>query len=127
MLAFSPNGLFGRVVEVMPHHARVMALTDYMSRIPVWVGENKVAALLIGDNTAFPYLQFLHEDETVNVGDVVMTSGYVGVYPAGLMIGYVNEIQEEEVRIQPFENGEKLFFVRLVDFSLSDPLLKETE
>lgn len=125
MLAFSPKGLFARVVEVMPHYARVMALTDYLSRVPVWVGENKLAALLIGDNTAHPYLQFLNENESVKVGDVVMTSGYIGVYPSGLMIGTVSEIQEDEVRVQPFENGESLFFVRLVDFSLSDPLLKE--
>ena len=125
MLAFSPKGLFARVVEVMPHHSRVMALTDYMSRVPVWVGENKVPALLIGDNTSRPFLQFLYEGEMVQSGDVVMTSGYVGVYPAGLMIGTVDEVQEDEVRIQPFENGEGLFFVRLVDFSLNQPLLKE--
>ena len=125
MLAFSPKGLFARVVEVMPHYARVMALTDYMSRVPVWVGENKQPALLIGDNTARPYLQFLREDEIVKKGDIVMTSGYVGVYPAGLMIGTIDDVQEDEARVQPFENGESLFFVRLVDFSLSDPLLKE--
>ena len=127
MLAFSPEGLFARVVEVMPNHSRVMALTDYMSRVPVWVGENKVPALLIGDNTARPYLQFLNEKETVQIGDMVMTSGYVGVYPSGLMIGTVDEVQEEEVRVQPFENGEGLFFVRLIDFSLAKPLLKDVK
>ena len=127
MLAFSPRGLFARVVEVMPNYARVMALTDYMSRIPVWVGENKVPALLMGDNTASPYLQFLNENEIVKVGDVVMTSGYVGVYPAGLIVGEVSEVQEDEVRVLPLENGEKLFFVQLVDFSLDKPLLKEEE
>ena len=127
MLAFSPKGLFARVVEVMPHYSRVMALTDYMSRVPVWVGENKVQALLIGDNTARPFLQFLNENEQVFSGDIVMTSGYVGVYPAGLVIGTVDTVQEDEVRVLPFEDGEKLFFVRLVDFSLSKPLLKEDE
>ena len=90
MLAFSPKGLFARVVEVAPNYSRVMALTDYMSRVPVWIGENKVPALLIGDNTARPYLQFLHEDEKVQKGDTVITSGYVGVYPAGLAIGTVD-------------------------------------
>lgn len=127
MLAFSPKGLFARVVEVMPNYSRVMALTDYMSRVPVWVGENKVAALLIGDNTARPYLQFLHENEMVQKGDTVITSGYVGVYPSGLVVGTVDEIQEDDVRVQPIENGEKLFYVRLVDFGISAPLLKEEE
>ena len=118
MLAFSNRGLFARVVEVMPDHARIMMMTDYMSRVPVWVGENKVSALLIGDNTARPYLQFLNENGTVQVGDNVMTSGYVGLYPPGLIVGTVEEIQEEEVRVRPFENGDKLLFVRLVDFPL---------
>ena len=127
MLAFSPKGLFARVVEVMPNYSRVMALTDYLSRVPVWVGESKVPALLIGDNTAHPFLQFLNENEMVSMGDIVMTSGYVGVYPAGLMIGTVSNIREDEVRVSLFENGEKLFFVRLVDFGISSPLLKEAE
>ena len=127
MLAFSPKGLFARVVEVMPDYSRIMALTDYMSRIPVWVGENKVSALLIGDNTSHPYLQFLREDEKVQKGDTVITSGYVGVYPSGLTIGIVDEVQEDEVRVQPFENGEKLFYVRLVDFKIATSLLKEEE
>ncbi|MBR6231697.1 MAG: rod shape-determining protein MreC [Alphaproteobacteria bacterium] len=127
MLAFSPKGLFARVVEVMPNFSRIMTLTDYKSRVPVWIGENKVSALLIGDNTSRPFLQFLNENETVQKGEVVMTSGYVGVYPPGLLIGYVNEIQEDEVRVQPIENGEKLSFVRLIDFPLSKPLLEETE
>lgn len=127
MLAFSAKGLFARVVEVMPNHARVMAVTDYMSRVPVWVGKNKVPALLVGDNTARPYLQFLHENEVVHEGENVMTSGYVGVYPAGLLIGTVDTVREEEVRVRPLENGEKLSFVRLVDFSLASPLLKEVK
>ena len=127
MLAFSDKGMFARVVDVMPDYSKVMALTDYMSRVPVWIGENKVPALLIGDNTARPYLQFLYENETVSKGDLVVTSGYVGVYPAGLVIGTVSKIQETEVRVQLFENGEKLSFVRLVDFFISDPLLKDDE
>ena len=127
MLAFSSKGMFSRVVDVMPDYSRVMALTDYMSRVPVWVGENKVSAILIGDNTTRPYLQFLYENETVSVGDVVMTSGYIGVYPSGLMIGVVDDVQGGEARVHLFENGEKLFFVRLVDFSLAKPLLKGNE
>ena len=127
MLAFSPKGMFGRVVEVMPHYAKIMALTDSLSRVPVWVGENKVSALLLGDNTARPVLQFLNENDVVQKGDVVMTSGYVGVYPSGLVIGMVDEVEEGEVRVLSFENGEHLSFVRLVDFAISGPLLKEEE
>ncbi len=127
MLAFSPKGLFARVVEVVPNYSRVMAFTDYMSRVPVWVGENKIPAMLIGDNTMHPFLQFLHEDEQVHQGDIVMTSGYVGVYPSGLTIGTLESVQEGEVRVNLFENGDGLFFVRLVDFGISSPLLKEPE
>ena len=127
MLAFSPKGLFARVVDVMSDYSRVITLSDYTSRVPVWVGENKVPALLIGDNTARPYLQFFRENDSVQSGDVVMTSGYVGVYPSGLIIGTVDEVQEDEVRVLPFENGEGLFFVKLVDFSLDVPLLKENQ
>ena len=48
----------------------------------------------------------------------------MGVFPAGLSVGLVRKVDNDEVEVDLFENGEGLEFVRLVDFGLSDVLLK---
>ena len=109
----------------MPHYSRIIPVTDYLSRIPVWIGENKVSGILVGDNTSHPFLQLLKEGAVLQVGDKVITSGYIGVYPAGLVIGEIDNIYEDEVRVIPYESGENLSFARLVDFGMNEVLLKE--
>ena len=123
-VALTDKGLFARVIEVGDFGSRLMLLTDYSSRVPVLVGEKRVAAILAGDNTNHPKIVFADKPELLKVGDVILTSGYLGVYPSGLSVGLVRSIKENEIDVELFEQGESLEFVRLVDFGLSDVLLK---
>lgn len=127
MLGFGPEAIAGRIVEVGTNYARLMPLTDYMSRIPVYVGQDRKSAFLIGDNTDKPYLQFLNESDTAKKGDVVISSGYMGVYPSNLPIGEVDQEDEYSPRVVLFENINALTFVRLIDFGLNENLLKQDE
>ena len=125
MLGFGPEAIMGRIVEVGNNYSRLMPMTDYMSRIPVFVGKEKVSAFLIGDNTDKPYLQFLNENDTVKKDDIILSSGYMGVYPSNLPIGKVEQEDEYAPRVLLFENINKLTFVRLIDFGLNENLLKQ--
>ncbi len=125
-VALSPHGLVGRVVEVGPYYSRLMLITDYLSRLPVVVGEDRTACMVMGDNSDELQLISLPEEHTIQVGDVVMTSGHVGLYPAGLGIGVVSRIDKGEIRVTPFESRDNLTFVRLNDFGLSDVLIPDT-
>lgn len=124
-VALTENGVFGRVVEVGASSCRLMLLTDYLSRVPVSVGEAEIPAILSGDSTPFPKLISLPENVLIQAGDLVLTSGRVGVYPAGLAIGFVAEAARGEISVRLFESGRALTFVRLVDFGLSQVLLAE--
>lgn len=126
-VALTDKGLFARVIDVGDHGSRLMLLTDYSSRVPVIVGKNRVPAILTGDNTNHPKIIFPDQEEAIQVGDIVLTSGYLGVYPAGLSVGLVRRVEENEIEVDLFENGEGLEFVRLVDFGLLDVLLKSDE
>ncbi len=123
-VAMTDKGLVARVVEVGDYGCRLMMLTDYLSRVPVIVGKKRIQAILAGDNSNHPKIIFTDELENIQVGDVVLTSGYMGVYPSGLSIGMVYSVAENEVTVDLFESGEGLEFVRLIDFGLSDTLLK---
>lgn len=123
-VAITDKGLFARVIEVGDHGSRLMMLTDYLSRVPVLVGKKRIPAILSGDNTNRPKIIFTNEMDQIQEGDVVLTSGYMGVYPSGLSIGVIHSVSESDIDVDLFESGEGLEFVRLIDFGLSDALLK---
>ncbi len=124
-VALTDKGLFARIIEVGPRASRLMLLTDYLSRVPVTVGTKKIPAILTGDNSRQPKIIFTEEAEKIQVGDVVLTSGYMGIYPSGLSVGVVASVQEDKISVDLFESGEQLTFVRLVDFGLGSNLLQD--
>jgi len=84
------QGLTGRVVSTGQHSARILLLTDLNSRIPVVVESSREKAVLAGDNTPRPRLEFLAVDARVAVGDRIVTSGQGGIFPPGLPVGIVS-------------------------------------
>lgn len=124
VVAMTDKGLFARVIELGDHGSRLMLLTDYLSRVPVSVGNKRIPAILAGDNSNHPKLIFTEKASEIKVGDVILTSGYMGGYPSGLNVGVVRSVTADEIDVDLFENGEQLEFVRLIDFGLADALLK---
>jgi len=104
----------GRVVTLGENAARVVLVTDASSRIPVLLQPGDIRALLIGDNTARPKLQFLSKPGKVTKGQRVLTSNHGGVFPKGLPLGTVDALVDNVVRVAPGADFRQLEFVRLV-------------
>lgn len=126
-VAMLPEGVFGRIVEVGPSVSRLLLITDYSSRIPVMIGEQRILGILTGDNSQQPKVISLPaEGIKVSVGDRVVTSGHAGVYPSGLPIGTVSAVGQSDVTVLPFTAKQNPEFVRLVDFGLANSLIDDT-
>jgi len=104
----------GRVVALGANAARVVLVTDASSRIPVVLTPGDIRALLIGDNTARPKLQFLSKPGRVSKGQRVLTSNHGGIFPKGLPLGTVDALVDNVVRVAPSADFGRLEFVRLV-------------
>ena len=124
-IALLPEGVIGRIVEVGEGVSRLLEITDYASRIPVMVGEQRILCILTGDNSDYPKLISLPEGAELSVGDRVVTSGHAGLFPSGLAIGSILSDKNGEYIVAPFANPKKSEFVRLVDFGLDDVLIKK--
>ena len=113
------DGLLGRIESVGYATSQVLLLTDYTSRVPVFVGKQNYPAVLSGDNSSLLKLHLLPEDAVVSVGDYVSTSGQGGVYPKGLAVGEIVKIRKDVIYVRPFVSREDTQFVRVVDFNQS--------
>jgi rod shape-determining protein MreC len=114
--AMTGHGLAGRVTAVGLRSARILLITDINSRVPVIVQASRDRAILAGDNSRLPRLVFLPSNASVNSGDIVVTSGHGGIFPAGLPVGRISRSDDGVVRVNPFVQFEKLEFVRVIDY-----------
>jgi rod shape-determining protein MreC len=107
-------GLVGRVSGVGQQTARVILVTDASSAIPAVIQPSGQTALIAGDNTAAPLVDFVEKPELVRPGDRVISSGDGGVFPAGLLIGQVAEDRGGRLRVRLSADLERLEFLRIL-------------
>ncbi len=110
MPVIGPQGLLGQTVSVTPGTARVRLITDQRSGVAALVQRTRAEGVVMGSIDGRMTLDFVPLEAQVKKGDVVITSGIGGVYPKGLPIGEVSEVQREanalyqEIRVQPASN-----------------------
>ncbi|GHC48437.1 rod shape-determining protein MreC [Neogemmobacter tilapiae] len=107
-------GLVGRISGVGERTSRVILLTDSNSRIPVVVQPSGQRAMLTGDNSPDPVLEFLEKPDLVRAGDQVLTSGDGAVFPAGLLVGAVIEGPDKRLRARLSADYGRLEFLRVL-------------
>ena len=107
-------GLVGRISGVGPNTSRVILLTDGSSRIPVSVQPSGQPALVVGDNTAAPHIDFLEDPGQVRPGDRIVTTGDGEVFPPGLLVGEVVRDTGGRLRARLAADYERLEFLRVL-------------
>jgi rod shape-determining protein MreC len=107
-------GLVGRVSGTGQNTSRVVLLTDSNSRLPVTVQPSGQRAVLTGDNSARPPLEFIESPELIRPGDRVVSSGDGGVFPPGLVIGQVALGTDRRLRVVLAADYEQLDYLRVL-------------
>ena len=115
-------GLVGRISGVAENTARVILLTDASSRIPATIQPSGQRAIVAGDNSANPPVDFLENPDLVRPGDRVFSSGDGGVFPAGLLIGEVVKDPGGRLRVRLAADYERLEFLRVLRHYGNEPV-----
>ncbi len=110
------HGLVGRVVGVTGGVSRMLLVTDVASRIPVLVDRTDARALLSGDGSGNPRLEFVRGVGSVQAGDRVLTSGDGGGMPRGVPIGVVARGIDGSWRVKLFSDRGAIDYVRVMLF-----------
>lgn len=98
------GGLIGRVAKMNAGTSIVLLITDPNNYVDIVVQRSRARALLVGTGYKtelrplfyLSRLEYLRRISDINVGDVIVTSGLDQVYPYGLPIGEVTEIENNE-------------------------------
>lgn len=101
MAVITPDGLIGKTIEVTPRTADVLLISDPGCRVAVRVQRTGTSGVLAGRGPgargyATCRLDFMNMDDVLKSGDQVMTSGLGGVFPKGLPVGYIDEVQVDK-------------------------------
>ena len=107
-------GLVGRISGVGSSTSRVILLTDNASQIPVIVQPSGQRAILMGDNSFAPTVEFIENVDLIRPGDRVVTSGGGGVLPAGLLVGTLAMDPNGRLRVRLVADYERLEFLKVL-------------
>ncbi|TWG85294.1 rod shape-determining protein MreC [Cupriavidus gilardii J11] len=90
------RGVVGQVTRVSPFQSEVTLLTDKEQAIPVQVVRNGLRSIAFGGAKAGMLdLRFMAASADLQQGDLLVTSGLDGVYPPGLPVARIVQIERK--------------------------------
>lgn len=110
------DGLVGRIISVSQYTSEVLLILDKDGTVGVLVQPSRTPGVVEGKGDLGSHLQLNHVpyDANIQKNQTVISSGLGGIYPAGLLVGYISEIQTAagglmlEVTVTPFVDFERL-------------------
>ena len=105
------DGLVGQVEAVSGSNADIVLITDKRSNIPVKSRNSGKRAILVGNGTKNPELDFVLSTKHLVVGEEILTSGDGGVFPPDIPVGYIENIKNERIIIESYVDWESLDYV----------------
>src|ERR1700722_6541424 len=98
MAVITPEGIVGKVREVYPHSAQVLAINDQSSGAGVILEQTRVRGILRGNAEGQPAIVNILADSRIKPGEKVLTGGGDQIFPRGLPVGVVDSVEKDPDR-----------------------------
>lgn len=110
MAVLDPRGfLVGRtILPISRGESRVHLVTDTSFAVSVETEKKEIVGILSGDGKGGCYLKYVLETEKdISEGDRLITTGYDGIFPPGILVGIIASIVPgdtlfKEIMVNPF-------------------------
>lgn len=93
------HGIMGQIISVTPYSSTGVLITDPSQGVPVQINRNGLRTVAHGTGSDRLQLPFLPSNSDIQVGDLLVSSGLGGRYPAGYPVAIV-----EHIEVQPGEH-----------------------
>ncbi|MBI1941109.1 MAG: rod shape-determining protein MreC [Acidobacteria bacterium] len=118
LAVITPAGVVGKVLVVFPYSAQVLLITDPSSGAGCILQRTRAQGILKGSPTNVCEVQYVVNEDPVEVGETVLTSGLDRIYPKGLPVGTVVRTQVgdvyREITVKPSASLDRLETVLVV-------------
>jgi len=113
MGVITPDGVVGKVIESYKDTAQVLLLTDKDSGVGAMLADSRIQKPVGGTGEPLLVMKYIsNEDNTVNPGDRIVTSGMDRIFPRDLPVGTIADIKAgstfKQIRVRPAANLERL-------------------
>jgi rod shape-determining protein MreC len=95
-----PEGVVGRIWSVARQQASVLPLDAHNASTAVMLGRSRATGVLQGVGPGRAEIRYIGSQELVQVNESVFTSGLDGVFPRGLLVGYVSAVHAQDVELR---------------------------
>lgn len=116
----APQGIVGQVTGVSGRYAKVLLIIDRNNAVDAMVQRTRARGVVQGLSGNVCHFKFTLHKADILTGDIVITSGFDGIFPKGLRIGRVSKIIRrssgifQEVEISPFVDFHRLEEVMVI-------------
>jgi len=94
MAVVTERGLVGQIIDVGETTSKVLLITDPTSAVNCVLQTSRATGLVRGKPGGQLFLDEVPQGVTIELGDIVLTSGLGGTFPRGLVIGQITDIRQ---------------------------------
>jgi len=92
------DGIVGKVRDVFPRSAQVLAINDQTSGAGVILETTRIRGILRGNAIGQPQIVGILADQRIQPGEKVLTAGGDQIFPRGLPVGVVEKVVRDPER-----------------------------
>ncbi len=114
MPVITPAGSVGQINNVWEHFSDVLLMTDRNHAMDTIVQRSRTRGVVKGGINSTCELYYVARTDDIAIGDVLVTSGIEGIFPKGLLVGTVAQIEKKKfgvsqrIEVTPTANLGKL-------------------
>ena len=98
MAVITPEGIVGKIRDVFPHTAQVLAINDESSGAGVILETTRIRGILRGNAAGQPQVEDVVRDQRIKPGEAVLTAGGDEIFPRGMPVGVVASVANDPER-----------------------------
>ncbi len=99
-----PEGIVGRLWSVGPTQSKILPADAPNASVAVMLMRSRATGVLQGLGSGRATIRYISNQEVVQVGEAVLTSGLDRVFPRGLLVGYVAEVTQGDLELRVVVN-----------------------
>jgi rod shape-determining protein MreC len=99
MPVVTDRGLVGRIVEVSPRSSKVLLITDVSSSVNAIIQSSRATGIVEGKADGGLVMKYIPPPVTIDIGDIILTSGLGATFPKRLVIGQVTAVHKQDIEM----------------------------